>query len=146
MKKKSRAYMGMLVNQKGFTLLSMLLTVAMLFITIPFLEYMTKSLSYTNNYTDLSYYQFFHFFRDDLIRSTNYTTYDQGIALSAVDGTIVTYEKYENVIRRQVNGTGHEVVIRGINSLNFESITYGIKTVISTTDGAVYEKKFTVYK
>lgn len=146
MRKKSHACSGMLVNQRGFTLLSMLLTIAILFITVPFLEYITKSLSVTTNYTVLSSYQFFHFMRDDLIRSTNYTIGNQTISLNDIDGSTVSYEKYQNIIRRQVNGTGHEIVIRDVKSLSFEEISYGIKTIITTTNGAVYEKKFTIYK
>ncbi|ASN05243.1 competence type IV pilus minor pilin ComGF [Virgibacillus necropolis] len=145
-RKKNRACLGMLVNQRGFTLLSMLLTIAIVFITVPFLEYLTKSLSYTTNYTDLSFSQFFHFLRDDLIRSTNYTIGNEVISLNALDGTTVTYEKYQDIIRRQVDGTGHEVVIRNIKSLSFEEISYGIKTIITTLDGIVYEKKYTFFK
>ncbi|WP_404453004.1 ComGF family competence protein [Virgibacillus necropolis] len=145
MRKKRHVCSDILVKQKGFTLLSTLLTIAILFITVPFLEYITKSLSYTTNYTDLSANQLFHFMRDDLIRSTDYTIGNQVVSLKAIDGTTVTYEKYEDIIRRQVDSTGHEVVIRNVKSLSFEEISYGIKTIIITMDGAVYEKKFTIY-
>ncbi|ASK63203.1 hypothetical protein CFK37_14125 [Virgibacillus phasianinus] len=146
-KKKSHVYTDTLFNQQGFTILSMLLAITILFITIPFLEYMTKSLSYTTNYTDLSYHQFFHFFRDDLLRSTNYTIGDQAVYFHAIDGTKVTYEKYQDIIRRQVDGTGHEVVINGnVKNAFFEKISYGVKVTITTKDGANYEKIFTVYQ
>lgn len=146
-KKKKHAYSGTLSNQKGFTLLSILLAISILFITIPFLEYVTKSLDYTTNYTDLSFYQLFHFMRDDIIRSTDYTIGDQVISLHSLAGTMVTYEKYQDIIRRRVNGEGHEVFIqKNIEDLTFEKISYGVKAIITTTDGAVYEKKFTIYQ
>lgn len=139
--------MGTLVNQKGFTLLSMLLAISILFITVPFLEYLTKSLDYTTNYKDLSFYQLFHFMRDDIIRSTDVEIGKQKISLTAIDGSTVTYEKYNDIIRRQVDGTGHEVFIqKNIEDLSFEKISYGIKAIITTKDGAVYEKKFNVYQ
>lgn len=146
MRKKNHVYTDILINQSGFTLLSMLLTISILFITIPFLEYITKSLSYTTNYVDLSASQFFHFMHDDIIRSTAFTINDKIISLTAIDGTTVSYEKYHDIIRRQIDGQGHEVIIRNIQNLSFEKLAHGINTKIITTDGAVYEKKFTIYK
>lgn len=147
MRKKNHVYSGTLVNQKGFTLLSMLLTISILFMTVPFLEYVTKSLSYTTNYTDLSFYQLFHFIRDDILRSTDFTIEDQTISLNSIDGTTISYERYQKIIRRQVDGTGHEVFIQdNIEDLSFEKISYGVKAIIKTTDGVVYEKNFNVYQ
>lgn len=146
-KKKSSVCSDTLNNQKGFTLLSMLFTISILFMTVPFLEYVTKSLSYTTNYTDLSFYQLFHFIRDDIIRSTDFTISNQTLSLESINGTTVTYEKYKEIIRRQVNGAGHEVFIQNnVENLSFEKISYGVKAIITTTDGAVYEKKFNVYQ
>lgn len=85
--------------------------------------------------------------RDDIIRSTDFAIENQTISLTAIDGTNVTYEKYNDIIRRQVDGTGHEVFIqKNIKDLSFEKISYGVKAIITTTDGAIYEKKFTIYQ
>lgn len=146
-KKKKHAYSGTQINQKGFTLLSTLLTISILFITVPFLEYITKSLDYTTNYTDLSYYQLFHFMRDDIIRSTDFAIDGQKLSLNTFSETTVGYEQYEDIIRRQVDGAGHEIFIqKNVANLSFEKISYGVKAIITTKDGEVYEKKFTVYQ
>lgn len=83
--------------------------------------------------------------RDDLLRSNSFIIEDQSISLEALDGTTVTYEKYQTLIRRQVNGTGHEVFIRDIKTLSFEKISYGIKARITTMNGEVYEKNLNFY-
>ncbi|WP_430785286.1 competence type IV pilus minor pilin ComGF [Virgibacillus flavescens] len=143
--KRSHACLDFLNNQRGFTLLSMLLTLAILFITVPFLEYVTKSLNNPSNYTDLSFYQFFHFMRDDILRSNEFIIENQALSLDATDDTTVTYQKYENLIRRQVDGAGHEVFLRNVSDMSFEKISYGVKVTITTLNGAVYEKKFNFY-
>lgn len=143
--KRSHACLDFLHNQRGFTLLSMLLTLAILFITVPFLEYVTKTLNNPSNYTDLSFYQFFHFLRDDILRSNDFIIENQSLSLDATDGTTVSYQKYETIIRRQVDGTGHEVFLRNIRDLSFKKISYGVKVTITTMNGAVYEKNLNFY-
>ena len=146
-KKKKHAYSGTLRNQKGFTLLSLLLTISIVFITVPFLEYITKSLDYTTNYIDLSYYQLFHFMRDDIIRSTDYSIDGRTLSLNTIAGTTVSYDQYKDIVRRQVDGAGHEIFIqKNVADLSFEKLSYGVKAIITTEDGEVYEKKFTVYQ
>lgn len=44
-----------------------------------------------------------------------------------VDGRMVTYERYENSIRRRVDSTGHEVALQGVTNVDFTSCKNGFR-------------------
>src|SRR5699024_8409295 len=53
-KMKKYAYMDSLKNHNGFSMVSMLATISVIFLSIPFVSYLLNSLSYTSHYESLS--------------------------------------------------------------------------------------------
>ncbi|MEI3602708.1 ComGF family competence protein [Oceanobacillus sp. SE10311] len=143
--KKPSVYSHYVKNEQGFNFISLMTMVTIIFLTLPFLAYALQTVKTTNNYEELAVYELFRFIRDDILKSHDYYIRDHALYLLQEDDETVTISKYDSLIRRQVNGRGHEIYLRGVESLRFKEEPFGIKLVITTEEGATYEKIFTFY-
>lgn len=144
--KKNIVYMALKGNEEGFTLLSMMFTIVVISLTIPFLMALLKAMPYTTNYNATSIQHFFYFLRDDLLLATNYSIQNNKLYLELTSGEIATIEKYDSLIRRQVDHKGHEVYVRDVKDLLFTNHPYGIQVMITTLQGEIYEKTIIFYE
>ncbi|WP_092492574.1 competence type IV pilus minor pilin ComGF [Virgibacillus salinus] len=140
------ACMDILQNEKGFSFLSVILTSTILFIIIPFTGYLLNGVNFTSNYEELSVQQFYYFLRDDVIKSTDIKVEPTKIILNQHDGSVVTIEKYQDLIRRQVNSEGHEIYLRHVQNINYKSTAYGFHASITSTKGENFEKTIIFYR
>src|SRR5699024_9365095 len=137
-------YMAIRKNEQGFTLISMLITITILFTTLPFLVYLIQSVSISSNYQEISVHHFFHFLRDEFIGAKEYKIENNTIILEYPSET-VSIEKFGSLIRRQVDGRGHEIFLRDVDTITFTSLLFGVKTEIKTLQGEQYEKTIIFY-
>lgn len=131
-------------HESGFSLLSVLFAITILFMFIPFIVYLIKASFFTSYYEELSVGQFFHFMQDEFIMAERYEVNKNAVSLIVNDET-VTIDKYGSNVRRQVNGTGHEIFLRDIKAIIFNQISYGVRIQITTLNGGVYEKTIRYY-
>src|SRR5690625_6450852 len=75
------AYMERAKNNAGFTFISLLITLIIIFTTLPLLVQLTKTVSYRTNYNELSIQQFYHYLRDDLIEATAFQVSEHSLEL-----------------------------------------------------------------
>lgn len=133
-------------SEHGFTLLSNLLAIFIIGLILPFIINLYQATGNSPSYTkEISIQQFFQFLRDDLANSESYDVENERLILTLYDGTPTTIEKYKDLIRRQVEGKGHEIYLRDIKSVLFEKLTYGIKTTITSFEGDKYVKHIVLY-
>lgn len=144
--KKNFAYTVIKANEKGFTLLSMLMTVALISLTIPLLMSIIYVIPDPMNDETSSIYHFFYFLRDDLLFATNYSIDNNILFLELPSGEIATIEKYGSLIRRQVDRKGHEIYVRDVKDLIFKHHPYGIRVMITSMQGEIYEKTIVFYE
>ncbi|MBP1969744.1 competence protein ComGF [Virgibacillus natechei] len=142
---KSSAYMAIRNNEKGFTLVSILISITIIAMTLPFTAYLINSVQNTTNYEEISIQQFFHYLRDDVIKATSITTSSSSLFLTLDDETTATIEMYGGHIRRQVNN-GNEIYLRDIKEVTFKEKPYGIQTIITSVQGERYEKTIAFYE
>lgn len=149
MQKKERkryAYMGFQTNENGFTFISMFFIIIILAISFPFFGYILQASDYENNYQEISVQQFFQFVRDEVIKSTNIRVTDKKLFLEQkYEQVTATLELYGTLVRRQVNGQGHEVYLRDVKELHFTSLPDGINVSVTTITGEKYEKTIILY-
>ncbi|WP_443257925.1 competence type IV pilus minor pilin ComGF [Virgibacillus sp. L01] len=138
--------MDILKNENAFSFLSVILTISLLFIIIPFTGYLLKGVSFTSNYDELSIQQFFYFLRDEVIESTDIKIEPTKITLHQTNGSVVTIEKYQSLIRRKVDSKGHEVFLRDVQAVNFKSTVYGFHVTITSAKGEQFEKTIIIYR
>jgi competence protein ComGF len=53
----------------------------------------------------------------------------------------VTYEYFQKNIRRRVNGTGHEILLHGVESISFEEVRNGAVFRVKGRGGMIHEFK-----
>jgi|SRR5690625_1790739 len=145
-KRKQFVYMDLNKSEQGFTLLSMLMVITILFITLPLLAYLINAITSTTSYDELSIQQFFHFLRDELMLATDYSVSKNKVIFEELDGNKVSFERYHNVILRKLNGQGHDIYLRDIQEINFTDISYGIQVKIISLEGETYEKSIVHYE
>lgn len=133
-------------NSKGFTLISMLIGMTILVLTLPFVYYALSTLQLKQNYTEsLSVQQFFIQLRNEVIFSTSVHVADNQLYIRFIDRNdnqekTAKFSQYNNSIRRQVNGQGHEIYLHKISNVRFEEQANAILFTITGESGAVYEK------
>lgn len=144
-KKKAFAFMPIGSSELGYSLLSLLLALSIFSLTLPFLSTLVININYQTNYNSLSMHHFFFIVREQLLHSRSYDVKNNKIYLQQLDD-LITIEHYGSMIRRQVDGTGHEIFLRNVKDAIFQKLPYGIHVKITLTGGETYEKSLTYYK
>jgi competence protein ComGF len=71
--------------------------------------------------------------------STKFQVVGNRLILTQDSGTIYI-EKYENILRRRVNSTGHEVLLQNVSEVNFTLMPASIKVAVKDLN----QKEYTV--
>jgi len=142
--------MGFLKNNDGFSMISMLLSISLLALSLPFIGYIIKALQYESAYEALSIHQFFILLRDELSEAqqvhVNPHTIHYVSSPSNTPTKIASISQYKQLIRRQLDGRGHEVYVQDIKSIYFEKTKAGIKVTVYGREGGLYEKNIALYQ
>ncbi|MEW9677522.1 ComGF family competence protein [Lentibacillus sp. L22] len=146
--KRLSAYMAIRrnKNKNGFTFITLLVTITILFTTLPFTAYFLQSIDPYSHDQERAIQQFFYFLRDDVLQATDYAVTPTKLTLKDKNQTTITIEQYQNLIRRQVKGKGHEIYLREVKKVLFEKLPYGIKVSITSAQGETYEKSIMFYQ
>src|SRR5690625_7047138 len=99
------AYMERAKNNAGFTFISLLITLIIIFTTLPLLVQLTKTVSYRTNYNELSIQQFYHYLRDDLIEATAFQVSEHSLELLLQDDNTARSEEHTS----ELQSRGHLV-------------------------------------
>jgi competence protein ComGF len=75
--------------------------------------------------------------KKEIRMSTKVQVSGSSLILTEDVGTVV-YEQYENVLRRRVNLTGHEVLLQNISNVNFTLLKNSINVAIKDLNGKDY--------
>lgn len=128
-------------NEKGFTLLNQLFSLLILMICIPIQGAILNTLHHQNSYyEELSIQQFFNFIQKEVNQSIAFTTSSDKIVLHLFNDDVVTIELYRQLVRRQLNGKGHEIYLRDIESFQIRSLPFGFTIHVTSLKGDHYEK------
>ncbi|HLR80676.1 MAG TPA: ComGF family competence protein [Bacillota bacterium] len=133
-------------DDRGFSIVSMLLIMTVLSITLPLLSILLQKSSFEHDYDAISVQQFFMFLRNDLLEAKTYTVDEENLHLQLANGQTATISQYQQDIRRQVDGKGHEIYLADIQQLTFTSLPFGIRTTVTTLQGETYEKSIVFYE
>lgn len=142
--KKQFVYMDTRRSDSGFTFLSLLMTLTILCVTLPFAAYLLKSVDTSTYQEEIAVQHFFQFLRDDLLQATDYEFTKDKIIMTRPENEKVTIEQYDNQIRRRVRG-GNEIYLRDVKHASFEEQPHGIRARITTEEGETYDKIIIYY-
>ncbi len=130
-----------LKNNKGFTMLSMLIVLMIILMTFPFVSYLLKNSTLIGQYDDISVQQFFIFIEKDIFAAKDANINGDELLLINKNNDIAIYKLVNHTIRRQLNG-GQEFYLRNVEKFDLQSLPYGCKLIVTTKKGGVYEKSF----
>ncbi|MGM8213493.1 competence type IV pilus minor pilin ComGF [Virgibacillus sp. W0430] len=139
-------YTGIQKNELGFTLIHYLFLLTILTISLPLLSSLLQSMPDDSTTDELSIRAFTHFIRDDVIRAIDFEVNSDVLTLYLYDGKRATVSKYNNVVRRQVNGEGHEVYLIGVKDISFVPHSEGFYMQVVSEQGDKYEKSIQFYQ
>lgn len=122
------------------TLLSVLFGLTVIVVTFPLFMYILKNLSETNYSEDLSYRQFFLFVRQENLDAERMFERNNTLYFQLNEDEVSMIEQYQDVIRRRVNYLGHEIYLRDVQAFETETLDYGIKITVTSSEGGIYEK------
>ncbi|WP_176330239.1 competence type IV pilus minor pilin ComGF [Oceanobacillus rekensis] len=133
-------------REQGFTFITVLLTITILSITLPFLSYIIQAADYESNYEEVSVQQFFQFVRDEVIKSTSLQVKGKKLYLNQkYEHVSAKLELYGSLVRRQINGQGHEIYLREVKDISFTSLPFGVRISVTMLSGDKYEKSIVQY-
>lgn len=142
---KQNVFMECDSKEAGFTMLSTLITFIIIVITLPFLAYFIQVMTPANYNEEIAVKQFFLFVRNDAALAEYFYASNNKIYFKVNEHDMAKLQQYDKLIRRQVNDQGHEVYTRNITKLQTESLTDGIRVIVTTLSGERYEKIFLYY-
>lgn len=140
---KRKKYVYPHFNNSGYTLVNLLFSLIVYMIIVSSLFTMFYILNIqTRHSNDLKAYEWENFIvqmqrelnvADELIVNGNSIQYKN------VLGEIVSIHQYKNLIRRQVDGKGHEIFLLKVKRIQFQKAMTGIDIHIVTEAGKEYE-------
>lgn len=136
-------------SQSGFTFISMLIALTMLTLSLPFVTYALSAIQSNQTYKEsISIQQFFIYMQKDMIAAKRAHVAYNRLYLYYEEGSWERqsqYSLYGGTIRRQVDGTGHEIYLRNVSAVTFEKYPHSILFTITGKSGATYEKSVSIY-
>lgn len=137
--------MQILNNEKGFIYISLFLSLLTAVIALPLLMNLLEATNINDLYDHHSINTFFHLINRELPFVKNYDIGSNSIIFISYNDDVISISKYNHLIRRQVNGLGHEVYLRDVKNFSLEKEFHGFKMTVETLKGDVFEKRFSFY-
>lgn len=131
--------------ENGFTLLNQLFILTAFMITIPIMAAIYNSLKQESYYDELSIQQFFNLLQQEVNQALTFRTTPEKVFLTYNNEDEIVFEKYGDVIRRQVNGKGHEIYLRDVTLFQVSSLHHGINVIVNTKKEDQYERTIVFY-
>lgn len=136
-----------LFTEDGFTMLEMVYSFAIFCIIAAFIPAITQFVFKINPDGHLQQLKWEVFLQQAKkeIRTVEDCYVQNNMIVMEKGGSIITYGKYQDKIRRRVNYTGHEVLLQNINSVTFEQKYNGVKITVYDVENRKYEAIIRTY-
>lgn len=131
------------LNEHGFTMLEMLFAFSIFCVISTFLPIMFQiifsSHSMEARIQNMEWELFVNQFKKEIQAGESVEVVNGQLRIiNGVDRS--TFQKYQDILRKQVNGTGHEVVLQNVKSVSFskngQSVAIVVETIFNQTKTA----------
>ncbi|MFD2925962.1 competence type IV pilus minor pilin ComGF [Halobacillus naozhouensis] len=127
-------------NNRGFTLIESLFCLTLLSVLLTLSLPLLKFIDSPAYSADLSAHQFFTFIEGEINQSLKVISLNNELSITDPDERLITISKYNDGVRRQVDQTGHELLITNIQNLTFTQKNHLLTVSLVLKDGTTYEK------
>lgn len=137
--------MSIFHKNEGFTLLEVLVSFSIILILTAFFPLLLKSLSSLTEKGEgihpLELEVFIQQATKEVRNAKSVSVEGNVMVIINQADQRVTYEFYQKNIRRRVNGTGHELLLHGVESISYEEVRNGAIVNVKGSDEISYEFK-----
>ncbi|OLO42879.1 hypothetical protein BTR23_02450 [Alkalihalophilus pseudofirmus] len=136
------------INENGFTLIEVILAFALFVMVVSLLPLIIKAVPVIFPPTEQPHILQVELFYNQLsmeIREANeIRVIGNSLYLTKPNDTVITIERFGTLIRRRVDGYGHDVFLRHVSDLSYKSVPNGVVVTIIDTNGSMYERRFSM--
>jgi competence protein ComGF len=140
---RGAAYMG-IWKDKGFTLLEALIALGILMLIVSTIPLLLTPLKEEPKAEAVSIRQGLYFISLEIYKGNNIQAAEGKLFIQTQQGQTAVFEKYKNMIRRQVDGKGHEVYLHRIQDWKVTQHGDTIVITIKANKDEVYEKRLSI--
>jgi competence protein ComGF len=134
------------LNDRAFTLIDTLFAFSIFIIIIffisPVFQLMLNNRDIKGRLQVMEWEVFSSQIKKEIHGSQNAVVVGGNLVLSEDTETIV-YEKYNNILRRRVNNSGHEVVLQNVSEVTFTLLNNAVRVSLKSLNGKEYS--ITIY-
>ncbi|WP_052404776.1 competence type IV pilus minor pilin ComGF [Bacillus rubiinfantis] len=128
-------------NEKGFTLLEVMLALSIFMIIIffitPILQIILDPRGNQMKLQEMEWEVFSNQFKKE-IRQSSQVQVKSGKLYLIKGNETVNYEKYDTNLRRRVNDSGHEIVLQNVSVYSFSLLNNAVKLTVRDSWGKEY--------
>lgn len=129
----------------AFTIVELLIALTVISLILVISPTVWINLNHQPQTERYSVQQFFHAITDEIQTNRLAEQAHDKLVLSNLANEQIVISKYQDLIRRQVNRTGHEILLRDVKQfLVYYSDDY-VEVMITMNSGEVYEKTITIF-
>ncbi|BAM47278.1 hypothetical protein AXY_11460 [Amphibacillus xylanus NBRC 15112] len=129
----------------AFTIVELLIALTVISLILVISPTVWTNLNHQPQTERYSVQQFFHAITDEIQTNRLAEQAHDKLVLSNLANEQIVISKYQDLIRRQVNRTGHEILLRDVKQfLVYYSDDY-VEVMITMNSGEVYEKTITIF-
>jgi competence protein ComGF len=122
------------MDNRGFTLLEMLLSFTIFIMIASFIPLFLQLAAFPSEKNKLNLLEWEVFLQQakiEIREASELEVKDGVLYLKNLYGQKVSYEQYNHSLRRRVDGTGHEILLKNIKSVSFQIVTNGCIVVVT---------------
>lgn len=123
-----------LYEEQGFTLLHFLFAFSIFMLIVSFFPILIKLAAYEKSDIQYNTALFFEFLQAEIVEADQLSTSGSTLYLYFRDGRVVSYQKYNTNIRRQVNGVGNEIFIQDVQDIDYMLVENGVIVSVKKED------------
>lgn len=125
----------------GFTMLEMLFSLSVMIVILFFFSLLVGSLHVENRTAELEMETMFQQVAKDIRKAVAVEVRSNRLYLLSPSGDEVMFEHYHNMLRKRVNGRGHEVVATHIANVHFSQKRNGVVVELQRENGELYSRR-----
>ncbi|MGP4074396.1 competence type IV pilus minor pilin ComGF [Halobacillus sp. K22] len=128
------------VHNRGFTLLETLISLVIISMILSLSFPLFRMMSNKDYYEELSVQQLFSFLQEEVNRSREVEVISNTILIKDAINRKIIIEQYQNLIRRRVDLSGHEVLLQNVEGIHITTHNHSIMVEVHMEGGGVYQK------
>ncbi|WP_273130062.1 competence type IV pilus minor pilin ComGF [Bacillus weihaiensis] len=133
-------------NEQGLTFLNLLFSFLIYSLIISslsiILSYLVASSKYEGDLNPFEWELFIVLLKKELNDVENIRIEKNVLVFENQNNDKITIHKYQDVIRRQVNGLGHEILLLKVKAVTFQQTDTGVKLFVESLSGKPYQFTF----